>query len=170
MAEEKVKKPKTEKKKPEAEKTTETAPEMVLKADYDKAQDSYLRLLAEFTNFKKRTEKEKTMIYSDATAFVIKNLLTVKDTLEIAAAAESKDEEYKKGVLLTLESFKTVFETLKVEEINPLGEPFNPELHNAVMTEENEEFGENTVSAVFQKGYKTGDKIIRPAMVKVANA
>lgn len=160
MAEEKVKKPKTEKKKPET----------VSKEEYDKVEDSYLRLLAEFTNFKKRTEKEKTMIYSDATVFVIKNLLTVKDTLEIAAAAESSDEEYKKGVLLTLESFKIAFEQLKVEEINPLGEPFDPALHNAVMTEENADFGENTVSAVFQKGYKTGDKIIRPAMVKVANA
>lgn len=152
------------------EETVLKTEETVLKSEYDALNDTYLRLLAEFTNYKKRTEKEKLMIYSDATAYVVKNLLTVKDTLEIAAAAESKDEEYKKGVILTLNSLNTAFSALKIEEISPLGEPFNPEEHNAVMTEENPDFEDNTVSAVLQKGYKTGDKIIRPAMVKVANA
>ncbi len=158
--------------KPESEEIVEeeAVEETVLKTEFDALNDSYLRLLAEFTNFKKRTEKEKQQIYGDATVYVVKNLLTVKDTLELAAAQESSDEEYKKGVVLTLNSFNSVFSSLGVEEINPLGEEFDPALHNAVMTEENEEFGENTVSAVLGKGYKLGDKVIRPAMVKVANS
>lgn len=154
----------------EEEVVAEAAPETVLKTEFDALNDSYLRLLAEFTNFKKRTEKEKQQIYGDATVFVVKNLLTVKDTLELAAAQECSDEEYKKGIVLTLGSFNSAFSSLGVEEINPLGEEFDPTLHNAVMTEENEEFGENTVSAVLGKGYKHGDKVIRPAMVKVANS
>ena len=164
MAEKKKTKPE------ETEVLEETTEETVAKTEFDALNDSYLRLLAEFTNFKKRTEKEKQQIYGDATVFVVKNLLTVKDTLELAAAQESSDEEYKKGVILTLNSFNSVFSSLGVEEINPLGEEFDPSLHNAVMTEENEEFGENTVSAVLQKGYKLSDKVIRPAMVKVANS
>jgi molecular chaperone GrpE len=157
--------------KPEAEEVVEEVKEeTVSKTEFDALNDSYLRLLAEFTNFKKRTEKEKQQIYGDATVYVVKNLLTVKDTLELAAAQDSSDEEYKKGVTLTLNSFNSVFSSLGVEEINPLGEEFDPALHNAVMTEENEEFGENTVSAVLQKGYKLNDRVIRPAMVKVANS
>lgn len=163
------KKKKTEN--PEPETAAENAvPETVTREEYDKLNDTYLRLLAEFTNYKKRTDKEKTAIYGDATAFAVGTLLTVKDTLEIAAAQECSDEKYKEGVLLTLKSMNDVFSKLGVTEIGEEGVPFDPTVHNAVMSEENEEFPENTVSAVFQKGYKIGEKVIRPATVKVANA
>lgn len=150
--------------------TVEIETETVPKADYDALNDTYLRLLAEFGNYKKRTEKEKTAIYGDATAAAVGTLLTVRDTLELAAAADCSDEQYKKGVLMTLENMKTVFANLGVVEISEINVPFDPTVHNAVMSEENGDFPDNTVSMVLQKGYKLGDRVIRPAAVKVANA
>lgn len=159
-----------EKKKKETEEVKEEVVETVEKKVYDELNDSYLRLLAEFTNYKNRTAKEKTTIFGDGEAFAISSILPVIDTLDLAASSESKDPDYKKGVLMTLDNLKAVFEKMGVSEINEVGVPFDPNFHNAVLTEENEEFPENTVSAVFQKGYKLGDKVLRPATVKVANS
>ena len=159
-----------EKKKKETEEVKEEVVETVEKKVYDELNDSYLRLLAEFTNYKNRTAKEKTTIFGDGEAFAISSILPVIDTLDLAASSESKDPDYKKGVLMTLDNLKAVFEKMGVSEINEVGVPFDPNFHNAVLTEENEEFSENTVSAVFQKGYKLGDKVLRPATVKVANS
>jgi molecular chaperone GrpE len=159
-----------EKKKKETEEVKEEVVETVEKKVYDELNDSYLRLLAEFTNYKNRTAKEKTTIFGDGEAFAISSILPVIDTLDLAASSESKDPDYKKGVLMTLDNLRAVFEKMGVSEINEVGVPFDPNFHNAVLTEENEEFPENTVSAVFQKGYKLGDKVLRPATVKVANS
>ena len=158
------------KKKETEEEIKEEVVETVEKKVYDELNDSYLRLLAEFTNYKNRTAKEKTTIFGDGEAFAISSILPVIDTLDLAASSESKDPDYKKGVLMTLDNLKAVFEKMGVSEINEVGFLFDPNFHNAVLTEENEEFPENTVSAVFQKGYKLGDKVLRPATVKVANS
>lgn len=131
--------------------------------------DKYLRLAAEYDNFRKRTAKEKETLYGDAASATIGAFLSVYDNLERAVGNETTDENYKKGVELIFAGFCDILEKLKVEIISPLGESFDPNFHNAVMHEENENFGENTVSEVFQKGMKCGERVIRPAMVKVAN-
>ena len=131
--------------------------------------DKYLRLAAEYDNFRKRTAKEKEMLFFFATASAVGTFLTVFDNLERAVATESSDENYKKGVELIFTQFNETLAKLKVEIIDPKGEAFDPNFHNAVMHEENEELGENVVSEVFQKGAKIGDRVVRPAMVKVAN-
>ena len=136
------------------------------------SEDKYLRMLAEYDNFKKRTMKEKETLYKEGIADGAEKLLTVLDNLDRAAAvdvSQSDAQSVVDGVNKILEQAKEVFEKLGIEEIPAKGEPFNPELHNAVMHEENDEFGENTVSEVFLKGYKMGDRIIRHSMVKVAN-
>jgi len=131
--------------------------------------DKYLRLAAEYDNYRKRTAKEKEMLHGDATAMAVGAFLTVYDNLERAIATPSEDESYKKGVELIFTQFCEALTKLKVEVLDPKGEAFDPNFHNAVMHEENEELGENTVSEVFQKGAKLGDRVVRPAMVKVAN-
>ena len=133
------------------------------------ANDKYLRLAAEYDNYRKRTTKEKEMLYNDSTAAAAGAFLGVYDNLERALATPCADEGYKKGVELIFTEFCNTLSKLKVEIIDPAGEAFDPNFHNAVMHEENEELGENTVSEVFQKGAKLGDRVVRPAMVKVAN-
>ena len=136
------------------------------------SEDKYIRMLAEYDNYKKRTQKEKESLYKDGIADSVEKLLTVLDNLDRAAAVDVSQADAQSvvdGVNKILEQAKEVFAKMGVEEIAAKGEAFNPELHNAVMHEENEEFGENTVSEVFLKGYKMGDKIIRHSMVKVAN-
>ncbi len=136
------------------------------------SEDKYLRMLAEYDNFKKRTQKEKESLYKEGIADSVEQLLTVLDNLDRAAAvdvSQSDAQSVVDGVNKILEQAKEVFAKMGVEEIPAKGEQFNPELHNAVMHEENEEYGENTVSEVFLKGYKIGDKVIRHSMVKVAN-
>lgn len=136
------------------------------------SEDKYLRMLAEYDNFRKRAQKEKEAIYSDAVCDSVEKLLEVLDNLERAAGVDvskSDAQSVVDGVVKILTQAKEVFSKLGVEEIAAKGEQFNPEVHNAVMHEENEEFGENTVSEVFLKGYKRGDKVIRHSMVKVAN-
>ena len=133
------------------------------------ANDKYLRLAAEYDNYRKRTAKEKEMLYNDSTAAAAGAFLGVYDNLERALATPCADEGYKKGVELIFTEFCNTLSKLKVEILDPAGEAFDPNFHNAVMHEENEEFGENTVSEVFQKGAKLGDRVVRPAMVKVAN-
>ena len=132
-------------------------------------EDKFLRLCAEYDNFRKRTQKEKEAIYSDATANAVKALLPVYDNLERALKQETADEAYKKGVEMTMTGLLKALECLGVTEIDAVGQPFDPNLHNAVMHVEDESLGENTVAEVFQAGFTLGDKVIRFAMVKVAN-
>ncbi len=144
--------------------------EALTKAENERAEteDKYKRVLAEYDNFRKRTSKEKESIYSDAYGDAIKEILPVIDNLERAAACSGG--EILKGVQMTLSQFSDTLAKLGVEVIDAKeGDTFNPELHNAVMHTENPELGENTVSALLQKGYKKGDKIYRYAMVAVAN-
>lgn len=136
------------------------------------AEDKYLRMLAEYDNFRKRAQKEKDAVYSDTKAECVEKLLTVLDNLERAAAVDvstSDAQSIVDGVKNILKQAGEVFEKMGVEEIAAEGEKFNPELHNAVMHEENDEYEENTISDVFLKGYKIGDKVIRHSMVKVMN-
>ena len=132
--------------------------------------DKYLRMLAEYDNFRRRTAKEKETIYGDATADTIKDLLPVIDTLERAAAGltpEDAESPLGKGITMTLKSATDALAKLGVEEV-PC-DVFNPDFHNAVMHVEDESLGEGAIVAVFQKGYRKGDHIIRYAMVQVAN-
>jgi molecular chaperone GrpE len=129
----------------------------------------YLRLAAEFDNFRKRTVKEKEASYGNGKADTLAKLLPVYDNLERALNQPTEDAAYKKGVELTMAEFEKIFTSLGVEVFGNVGEEFNPELHNAIMHTENPELGENTISMVFQKGAKIGDKVIRFAMVQVAN-
>ena len=130
--------------------------------------DKLLRLTAEFDNFRKRTQKEKENLYKDAQAATIGGFLDVLDNLERAALAGDGDD-LSKGVELVIAQFKSVLEKMGVSVIDPQGEAFNPELHNAVSHIEDENVGENIVVNVFQKGYIMGDRVIRFAMVQVAN-
>ena len=186
------KKPKTEPeeaKKPLEEEPVEEAPEETAEAPAEESEspapqedptealgkklaemnDRYLRTLAEYDNFRRRSQKEKDALYGDTKAETIAKFLPVIDNFERAAAAEGDFESYKKGVEMTVGQLKDVLKSLGAEAFGEKGEPFDPKLHNGVMHEENDELGENTVSDVFLKGYKMGDKIIRHATVKVAN-
>ena len=148
------------------EETAESKLEKELKAKTD----AYLRLAAEYENYRRRTTADKANIYADATAKAITEILPIGDSLDMAVkSAENAPDEYKKGIELICSQFKVSLEKLNVETFGEVGDEFNPELHNAVMKIEDESLGENTVAQVFQKGYKTGDKIIRHAMVQVAN-
>ena len=132
--------------------------------------DKYLRMLAEYDNFRRRTAKEKETIYGDATADTIKGLLPVIDTLERAAAGltpEDAESPLGKGITMILKSATDALAKLGVEEV-PC-DVFNPDFHNAVMHVEDESLGEGAIVAVFQKGYRKGDHIIRYAMAQVAN-
>lgn len=130
--------------------------------------DKYTRMLAEYDNFRKRAAKERDGIYGDACADILKEVLTVKDSLEMAMKF-SDDGELSKGVSMTLTKFDAILQKLGVEEFGKPGEEFDPNLHNAVLHTEDESLGENVIAEVMMKGYKKGDRIIRYAMVKVAN-
>ena len=140
-----------------------------LKDQAARQEEKYLRLAAEYDNFRKRTAKEKEAIWNDAKADAAVAFLPVYDNLERALKQETADEAYKKGVEMTMTQLKEVLTKLGIEEIPALGEPFDPNLHNAVMHVEDEGAGENTIVDVFQTGFKSGDKVVRFAMVKVAN-
>ena len=140
-----------------------------LKDQVAQQEDKYLRLAAEYDNYRRRTAKEKDSIWNDAKADAAVAFLPVYDNLERALKQETADEAYKKGVEMTMTQLKEVLTKLGIEEIPALGEPFDPNLHNAVMHVEDENFGENTVCDVFQAGFQLGEKVIRFAMVKVAN-
>lgn len=131
--------------------------------------DKYLRLAAEYDNYRKRTTKEKENIYADAKMDTVKPFLEVADNLDRAVSQFEEGDGHKQGMELICKQFATVLEKLGVTEIPALGEAFDPERHNAVMHIEDEALGENTVAEVFQKGYQLGDKVVRFAMVKVAN-
>lgn len=133
------------------------------------AEDKYLRLCAEYDNFRKRSAKEKESAWTDAKANTAAAFLPVYDNLERALKAPCSDEAFLKGVEMTMNQMKEVLTKLGIEEIPALGEKFDANLHNAVMHVDDDSVEENTVVEVFQTGFKTGDKVIRFAMVKVAN-
>ena len=133
-------------------------------------QDKYLRLAAEYDNYRKRTAKEKESLYTDAKIDTVKALLGVYDNLERGLAQYGDEESpHRKGLEMVFNQFKESLKKLGVETMDAVGQPFDPEKHNAVMHIEDESYGENTVVEVFQKGYTLGDKVLRFAMVKVAN-
>ena len=168
-------------KKPEAEKAEEKNPEEKkskekkeekkpdLKAEMDSLNDTYLRICAEYDNFRKRSQKEKDSLYGDVKAETLKKFLPVYDNLVRALAQSTEDEAYRRGVEMIMNQFNVTMEKLGVTEIECLGKKFDPAFHNAVMHVEDEEKGENEIVEVFQKGFMMGDKVIRFAMVKVAN-
>ena len=131
--------------------------------------DKFLRICAEYDNFRKRSQKEKDALYGDIKANTVTQFLPVYDNLERALKQNTEDEAYKKGVEMIMTQFCTTLEKMGVTEIECLGEKFDPTMHNAVMHVDDEEKGENEIVEVFQKGFKLGDKVIRFAMVKVAN-
>ena len=136
---------------------------------YNDVNEKYLRTLAEYDNYRKRTIKEKESIYPEAKAVVVEKFLPVLDNFQRAIeSAENKDAFYE-GVVMLKKQMDEVLTALGVEEIKAVGEEFNPEFHNAVMHVEDEETGENIIVEEFQKGYKIGDRVIRHSMVKVAN-
>ena len=147
----------------EAEKLREA--EQKLAAEHD----GYLRLAAEYDNFRKRSQREKDGIYADARAATVEKFLPVYDNLERALSQQTTDEAFKKGVEMTMNQLTNVFEALGVKAFGTAGEAFDPALHNAVMHCEDEALGENVIAEVFQKGFTLGDKVVRFAMVKVAN-
>ena len=168
-------------KKPEAEKAEEKNPEEKkskekkeekkpdLKAEMDTLNDKYLRICAEYDNFRKRSQKEKDSLYGDVKAETLKKFLPVYDNLVRALSQSTEDEAYRRGVEMIMNQFNVTMEKLGVTEIECLGKKFDPAFHNAVMHVEDEEKGENEIVEVFQKGFMMGDKVIRFAMVKVAN-
>lgn len=152
------------------ESSKEESAQSKLEEELKAKSDAYLRLAAEYENYRRRTTEEKTNIYADATAKAIKEILPIGDSIEMALkSVDNAPEEYKKGLELICNQLKASLEKLNVETFGEVGEEFNPELHNAVMKIEDDSLGENTIAQVFQTGYKTGDKIIRHAMVQVAN-
>lgn len=140
------------------------------KAKYDELNDRYLRMAAEYDNFRKRSQREREQAYNDAVSHAVKALLPTFDNLERAIKAETADTEYKKGVELTMNQLVESLKGINVTLIEAsAGTAFDPNFHNAVMHIEDEAFGENQIAEVFQQGFQIGDKVIRHAMVKVAN-
>ena len=161
----------------EKQQTVENTPEVneeanqldSLKQELSSTKDMLLRTAAELDNFKKRTEKEKSELSGFVKASILKSMLPVADNIARAALAEKGSENYIKGLELITKQLCDVLKQLGLEEIECLNQPFDPNFHEAVMHIEDENYGENTVVEVLQTGYKSGDIVIRPAMVKVAN-
>ena len=136
----------------------------------ESVKDQFVRLTAEYDNYRKRTAKEKDSLYQDAKADTIKEFLAVYDNLELAVATEGdEDSPHKKGLEMIFHQYQEILKKLGVTEIEAQGAPFDPEKHNAVMHIDDETYGENVVSQVFQAGFMLGDKVIRHAIVQVAN-
>ncbi len=166
---EETKKVKEETKESEEVTTQKDETEELIKKNAE-LEDKILRQMAEFDNFRKRTLKEKEEIGTFAKIKCISDLIPVLDNFERALQTESKDPDFKKGVEMIFNSLKETLEKMGVEEIKAEGEPFDPEFHYAVSLVEDENLGKNVVANVMQKGYKLGDKVIRHAMVTVANS
>ncbi len=169
--EEEPKKEKKSKPKKEKDKESKKAPDLKEAAEklVREEKDKYLRLAAEYDNFRKRSQKEKDSLYTDIKVDTLRKFLPVYDNLERALKQATADEAYRKGVEMIMAQFKSTMDGLGVTEIAAEGEKFDPEKHNAVMHVEDESFGENEIVEVFQRGFTLGDKVIRFAMVKVAN-
>ncbi len=141
-----------------------------MKKELDAAKEAHIRTLAEYDNFRKRTQKEKEAIYSESKAAIFTELLPVIDNFDRAAKNGDADfDGYKKGVEMMFSGFLDTMKKLGVEPFGEKGEQFDPNFHNAVMHCEDESLDENVITDVFSKGYKLGDRVLRPAMVKVAN-
>ena len=161
--------PEAEEIKEETAEVAEEAAEVTIDPILAALNDKYLRICAEYDNFRKRSQKEKDSAYTNGKADTLAKLLPVYDNLERAMNQPTEDAAYKKGVEMTMQGLIKIFADLGVEVYGNAGDEFDPNLHNAVMHIESEDLGENTISQVFQKGFKTGDKVIRFAMVQVAN-
>lgn len=147
----------------------EEAPENEFEKKYNDVNEKYMRTLAEYDNYRKRTIKEKESIYPEAKAVVVEKFLPVMDNFQRALdSAENKDAFYE-GIVMLKKQMDDVLNALGVEEIAAVGEAFNPELHNAVMHVDDDAQGENVIVEEFQKGYRIGDRVVRHSMVKVAN-
>jgi len=141
-----------------------------MKKELEELRDQHLRLRAEYDNFRKRTAQEKTAIYQDAVIDTVAEILPIGDNIERAIALkECSAEDMRKGVEMIYQQYQATLKKMDVEEMAGEGEEFNPEIHNAVSHIESEDWGESVISAVFQKGYLKGDKVVRHAMVQVAN-
>ena len=155
------------------EEVTETPAELSegekFEAELKAQKENYLRLAAEYDNYRKRTQQEKLSIYADATAKAIEELLPMSDSINAALSSTAEDDPQRKGIELIGNQFAKCLEKLGVESFGEVGEEFDPQLHNAVARTESPDLGANTIAMVFQKGFKIGDKIIRAAMVQVAN-
>ena len=171
MADKETKKENEEKKENKKDEKLEQkeSKEMVPKEDYDALDDHFKRILAEFENFKKRSKKERESLYNSILSDVVESILPILDNLENAAKAETKDESYKQGIELVLKQFNDVLKSKGIEEIEAEGETFDPELHEAVRSVQDETKGEKEIVEVYRKGYKIGSKVIRHSMVAVAN-
>ena len=142
---------------------------LLQKKQLDEQEDRLKRLMAEFENFKKRSAKEREGLYNSLVSDIFTSLLPVIDNLEKAAEAKTEDESYKQGVELVLKQFKDVLTANGVQEIEAVGQTFDPELHEAVGTIADETLGEKIIKEEYRKGYKIGSKVIRHSMVVVAN-
>ena len=149
-----------------AEETAEVNP---WEEKYNAEHDAHLRLAADYDNFRKRSQKEKEQSYGNGKADAVEKLLPVYDNLERALNQPTEDAAYKKGVEMTMTQLVGILNGLGVEIFGEVGEAFDPNMHNAVMHIDDENLGENTIAQVFQKGFKLGEKIVRFAMVQVAN-
>ena len=158
-----------EAKKKEKKEESKQVKDMVPKQDYDELDDRYKRILAEFENFKKRSGKERESLYNMVLSDIIEVILPVVDNLENAAKVETEDSNYKQGVELVLKQFKDVLKSKGIEEIPAVGETFDPSLHEAVSSIQDENLGEKEIAQEYRKGYKIGSKVIRHSMVVVAN-
>ena len=152
-----------------AEEVVETPEVNPWEEKYNAERDAHLRVAAEFDNFRKRTIKEKEASYGNGKADAVAKMLPIYDNLERALNQPTEDAAYKKGVEMTMNELLKIFGTLGVEVFGNVGDAFDPNLHNAVMHIDSDELEENTLSQVFQKGFKIGEKIVRFAMVQVAN-
>ena len=165
-----AKKAKEKQKMPEEQIATEAVEETTpWEEKYNAEHDSYLRLAADYDNFRKRTAKEKDQLYANGKADAVEKLLPVYDNLERAMNQPTEDAAYKKGVEMTMTQLVSILNSLGVEIFGQVGDTFDPNIHNAVMHTEDENAAENTITQVFQKGFKMGEKIVRFAMVQVAN-
>ena len=149
---------------------TEPTQEEKLTAELNETKDKLLRVMAEYDNFRKRSQKEKEMAYGDTKASTIAEFLPVYDNFMRAMSAEATDlDSFKKGIEMIFNQYGETFKKLGVESFGEKGEEFDPNIHNAVMHGEDENLPENSISDVFSTGYKMGDRVIRPAIVKVVN-
>lgn len=151
------------------EETTEKNEVQLKQQELDELTDRYKRLLAEFENHKKRSQKEREGLYNSILADIVEVILPILDNLENALKVETADENYKKGVELVLKQFQDVLKSKGIEEIKALGETFDPEVHEAVSSIQDDTKGEKEIVQEYRKGYKIGSKIIRHSMVVVAN-
>lgn len=170
MSKEKTKKEETKEEVKAEETAKEPTPEEKLAAELNETKDNLLRIMAEYDNFRKRSQKEKEAAYGDSKAGVIAEFLPLYDNFGRAESQEVTDlDAYKKGVDMIYNQFGEILKKLGVEEFGEKGDAFDPNIHNAVMHGEDPEMPENSISDVFSKGYKIGDRTVRPAIVKVVN-